>query len=96
LSKTDNFFCGCGIALNFSVFLVLTLSITAGLGFSKLSEYSKDNEKKQLKHLLLVFFLVSGRLSWMEKEPRLTGRIIRSEQLLFTPRHTEENLFMPL
>jgi len=44
----------------FLYIFILVLSITAGLGFQKLSEYSKDNEKKRLKHLLLVFSLVFG------------------------------------
>ena len=44
----------------FFYIFVLILSITAGLGFQKLSEYSKDNEKRSLKHLLIIFSLLSG------------------------------------
>jgi hypothetical protein len=44
----------------FFYIFVLILSITAGLGFQKLSEYSKDNEKRSLKHLLIIFSLISG------------------------------------
>jgi hypothetical protein len=56
------FFSGIRYPAKFLYIFVLVLSITAGLGFQKLSEYSKDNEKKRLKHLVLVFSLVSGSL----------------------------------
>jgi hypothetical protein len=56
------FFNGIRYPAKFLYIFILVLSITAGLGFQKLSEYSKDNEKKKLKHLLIVFSLVSGSL----------------------------------
>jgi hypothetical protein len=56
------FFNGIRYPAKFLYIFILVLSITAGLGFQKLSEYSKDNEKKRLKHLLIVFSLVSGSL----------------------------------
>jgi hypothetical protein len=56
------FFNGIRYPAKFLYIFILVLSITAGLGFQKLSEYSKDNEKKRLKHLVLVFSLVSGSL----------------------------------
>jgi hypothetical protein len=54
------FFNGIRYPAKFLYILILVLSITAGLGFQKLSEYSKDNEKKSLKHLVLIFSLVPG------------------------------------
>jgi len=56
------FFNGIRYPAKFLYIFILVLSITAGLGFQKLSEYSKDNEKKSLKHLFIVFSLVSGSL----------------------------------
>jgi hypothetical protein len=56
------FFKGIRYPAKFLYIFILVLSITAGLGFQKLSEYSKDNEKKGLKHLFIVFSLFSGSL----------------------------------
>jgi hypothetical protein len=56
------FFDGIRYPAKFLYIFILVLSVTAGLGFQKLSEFSKDNEKKKLKHFLLVFSLVSGFL----------------------------------
>ena len=56
------FFNGIRYPAKFLYIFILVLSITAGLGFQKLSEYSKDNEKKRLKHFLILFSLVSGFL----------------------------------
>jgi len=56
------FFNGIRYPAKFLYIFVLVLSITAGLGFQKLSEYPKDSEKKRLKHLFIVFSLVSGSL----------------------------------
>ena len=56
------FFNGIRYPAKFLYIFILVLSITAGLGFEKLSEYSKDNEKKRLKHFLIIFSLVSGSL----------------------------------
>ncbi len=55
-------FSGIRYPVKFLHIFILVLSITAGLGFQKLSEYSKDNEKKKLKHLLILFSLFSGCL----------------------------------
>jgi len=44
----------------FLYIFILVLSVATGLGFQKLSEYSKENEKKSLKHLLIIFSLMSG------------------------------------
>jgi hypothetical protein len=56
------FFNGIRYPAKFLYIFILVLSVTAGLGFQKLSEYSKDNEKKRLKHLFIIFSLVSGFL----------------------------------
>jgi hypothetical protein len=56
------FFNGIRYPAKFLYIFILVLSVTAGLGFQKLSEYSKDNEKKRLKHLFIIFSLVSGLL----------------------------------
>ncbi len=56
------FFNGIRYPAKFLYIFILVLSITAGLGFQKLSEYSKDKEKKRLKHFLIIFSLVSGSL----------------------------------
>ncbi|MGB7575547.1 MAG: YfhO family protein, partial [Thermodesulfobacteriota bacterium] len=54
------FFNGVRYPAKFLYIFILVLSITAGLGFQRLSEYSKDNEKRSLKHLLIIFSLISG------------------------------------
>jgi len=56
------FFNGIRYPAKFLYIFIFVLSVTAGLGFQKLSEYSKVNQKKRLKHLLLVFSLVAGSL----------------------------------
>jgi hypothetical protein len=56
------FFNGIRYPAKFLYIFILVLSITAGLGFQKLSEYSKDYEKKRLKHFLIIFSLISGFL----------------------------------
>ena len=56
------FFNGIRYPAKFLYIFILVLSITAGLGFQNLSEYSKDYEKKRLKHFLIIFSLVSGSL----------------------------------
>jgi hypothetical protein len=60
--KYAPFFSGIRYPAKFLYIFILVLSITAGLGFQKLSEYSKDNEKRRLKHLLIIFSLISGFL----------------------------------
>ncbi|OGP95642.1 MAG: hypothetical protein A2157_09215 [Deltaproteobacteria bacterium RBG_16_47_11] len=54
------FFNGIRYPAKFLYIFILVLSITAGLGFQRLSELSKGNEKKRLKRLILVFSLVFG------------------------------------
>jgi hypothetical protein len=56
------FFDGIRYPAKFLYIFILVLSITAGLGFQKLSEYSKDNENRRLKHLLIVFSFIAGIL----------------------------------
>jgi hypothetical protein len=56
------FFDGIRYPAKFLYIFILVLSITAGLGFQRLLEYSKDNEKKRLKHLFFILSLVSGSL----------------------------------
>ena len=56
------FFNGIRYPAKFLYIFILVLSVTAGLGFQKLSEYSKDNERKRLKHFLIIFSLISGSL----------------------------------
>jgi hypothetical protein len=56
------FFNGIRYPVKFLYIFILVLSVTAGLGFQKLSEYSKDSERKRLKHLLIIFSLISGSL----------------------------------
>jgi hypothetical protein len=56
------FFNGIRYPVKFLYIFILVLSATAGLGFQKLSEYSKNNEKKRLKHLLILFSLLFGSL----------------------------------
>lgn len=56
------FFNGIRYPAKFLYIFILVLSITAGLGFQKLSEYSKDNEKRKLKQLFIIFSLVTGSL----------------------------------
>jgi hypothetical protein len=56
------FFDGIRYPAKFLYIFILILSITAGLGFQKLSEYSKDNENRRLKHLFIVFSFIAGIL----------------------------------
>ena len=46
----------------FLYIFILVLSVTAGLGFQKLSEYPEDSEKRRVKHLLIIFSLIAGLL----------------------------------
>jgi hypothetical protein len=56
------FFDGTRYPAKFLYIFILVLSMTAGLGFQKLLEYSKDVPKRKLKHLLIIFSLISGLL----------------------------------
>jgi len=54
------FFNGIRYPAKFLYIFILVLSITAGLGFQRLTDLSKDSEKKRFKNLLIVFSLISG------------------------------------
>ena len=56
------FFNGIRYPVKFLYIFILVLSITAGLGFQKLIEFSKENGKRRLENLLILFSLVSGLL----------------------------------
>ncbi|MFH1757662.1 MAG: YfhO family protein [Pseudomonadota bacterium] len=57
--KYAPFFDGIRYPVKFLYIFILVLSISAGLGFEKLSALPKDREKKSLKNLFVVFSLVS-------------------------------------
>jgi hypothetical protein len=54
------FFNGIRYPVKFLYIFILILSITAGLGFQKLTEYSREGGNKRLKNLLILFSVVSG------------------------------------
>jgi hypothetical protein len=54
------FFGGIRYPAKFLYLFVLVLSITTGLGFERLTEYSKENRKRTLKRLLIVVSLISA------------------------------------
>jgi len=54
------FFNGIRYPAKFLYIFILILSITAGLGFQKLTEYSREGGNKKLKNLLILFSVVSG------------------------------------
>ncbi len=56
------FFNGIRYPVKFLYIFILVLSITAGLGFQRLIEFSKEGERKRLKNLLIAFSLASGLL----------------------------------
>ena len=56
------FFDGIRYPVKFLYIFILVLSISAGLGFERLSALAKDGEKKGLKNLLIVFSLFSSLL----------------------------------
>ena len=56
------FFNGIRYPVKFLYTFIFVLSVTAGLGFQRLSEFSKENEKKSLKNLLIILALGSGLL----------------------------------
>ena len=56
------FFNGIRYPVKFLYIFILCLAITAGLGFERLVQFSKEREKKGLKHLLILFSLISGSL----------------------------------
>ena len=56
------FFNGIRYPVKFLYIFILVLSITAGLGFERLAEFSKEGEHKRLRNLLTVLALASGLL----------------------------------
>ena len=54
------FFNGIRYPVKFLYIFILVLSITAGLGFQRLIELSKEREVKRFKNLLIIFSLTSG------------------------------------
>jgi hypothetical protein len=54
------FFSGIRYPAKFLYIFILILSITAGLGFEKLTEFSKESARRGLKHLSIIVALVSG------------------------------------
>ena len=56
------FFNGIRYPVKFLYIFILILSITAGLGFQRLIEFSKEREMKRFKNLLIIFSLTCGFL----------------------------------
>jgi hypothetical protein len=54
------FFGGIRYPAKFLYLFVLVLSITTGLGFQRLTEYSRESGKKRLKRLLILLSLISA------------------------------------
>jgi len=54
------FFSGIRYPVKFFYIFILILSITAGLGFQRLTEWSAGGEKKSQKNLLIILSLISG------------------------------------
>ena len=54
------FFNGIRYPVKFLYIFILVLAISAGLGFQRLSEFSKEAENKRLKHILIIFSCASG------------------------------------
>jgi hypothetical protein len=58
--KSLPFFNGIRYPAKFLYIFVLVLSITAGLGFQRLTELSKEKGNKKYKNLLILFSLICG------------------------------------
>jgi len=56
------FFNGIRYPVKFLYIFILCLSIISGLGFQKLTEFSREIENKRFKNLLITFSLISGLL----------------------------------
>jgi hypothetical protein len=56
------FFNGIRYPVKFLYIFILVLAISAGLGFQRMTEFSKENEEKILKNLLIALSLASGLL----------------------------------
>jgi hypothetical protein len=60
LYKYVPFFNGLRYPVKFLYIFILVLSITAGLGFQRLIEFSKEGEGKRFKNILIISSLVFG------------------------------------
>ena len=56
------FFNGIRYPVKFLYIFILVLSILSGLGFQRLTEFSKEGEHKRLRNILIVLALASGLL----------------------------------
>ncbi len=56
------FFNGIRYPVKFLYIFILVLSITAGLGFQRLTELSKESEHKRRRNLFIIFSLICGSL----------------------------------
>jgi len=56
------FFNGIRYPAKFLYIFILVLSITAGLGFQRLFELSKESGRKRFKNIFIIFSLISGFL----------------------------------
>jgi hypothetical protein len=89
------FFKGIRYPAKFLHIFILVLSITAGLGFQRLIQLSKESEMKRFKNLLIIFSLICGFLllflvlGHKEIEPFLKLREIDFPQF----NHLSVNLF---
>ena len=54
------FFNGIRYPVKFLYIFILVLAITAGLGFERLRQFSKEGDGKTFKHLLMAFSILSG------------------------------------
>jgi hypothetical protein len=54
------FFNGIRYPVKFLYIFILVLAISAGLGFQRLSEFSKKAKNQRLKHILIIFSCASG------------------------------------
>jgi len=54
------FFNGIRYPVKFLTIFILILSVTAGLGFQRLTEFSTEGERRRFKNILIFFSLASG------------------------------------
>jgi len=54
------FFNGIRYPVKFLYIFILCLAITAGLGFERIRQFSKERDSKNFKHLLMAFSIFSG------------------------------------
>jgi hypothetical protein len=85
------FFNGIRYPVKFLYIFILILSITAGMGFEKLVEFSKEGGRRGMKHLFIIFALVSGIsliiliLGHQEIEHLLRGKGVDAPDFNFLP-----------